>query len=63
MSTGKKLFSGAFCLAGMVLVAYGAFGPGQGAGTPSGDFLNKIGFALLFFAIALALVFRNWKVR
>jgi hypothetical protein len=63
VSTEKKLFSGAFCLAGIVLVAYGAFGPGQGAGTASGDFLNKLGFALLFFAIALALIFRYRKAR
>ena len=63
MNLQLKIASGILCLAGFIMVVYGAFGPGQGAGTPSGDLLDKIGFALMFFAIAIALITRRAKVR
>ena len=62
MSNRSKVLASVPMLIGFALVIYGAFGPGQGAGTPSGDFLDKIGFALMFIAIAIALILRRRKV-
>ena len=63
MSLQRKLLSAALFVPGFVLVIYSAFGPGLGAGTSSGDRLGQIGFALMFFGIALALIFRSLSRR
>lgn len=62
MSVQSKVFASALCAIGFGLVVFGAFGPGQGSGTVSGDRLDKIGFALMFIAIAIALILRRRKV-
>ena len=59
MSLRTKLLLSAIFLPGFLLVVYGAFGPGQGADTPSGDLLNKIGFALMIIAIAITFTIRS----
>ena len=58
MTVRTKLLLSAIFIPGFVLVIYGAWGPGQGSGTPSGDLLNKIGFAVMFIALAITLVVR-----
>ena len=62
MSARWKIFASAICFLGFAMVVFGAFGPGQGADTLSGDRLGKIGFALMFIAIAIALVLRRKRV-
>jgi hypothetical protein len=59
VSARSKLFVSAIFLPGFVLVVFGAFGPGQGAGTPSGDLLDKVGFALMIIAIAITFILRS----
>jgi hypothetical protein len=58
VSLRSKLIASAIFIPGFVLVIFAAFGPGQGAGTPSGDRLDKIGFALMFIGIAITLILR-----
>ena len=58
MSVRSKLLSGAVCFIGFALVIFSVFGPGQGVDTVAGDRLGKIGFGLMFIAIAMALIVR-----